>query len=180
MGGAQRRTARLSLHRWGPEDRAAYAEATADPETMATYEHPWTRQESDARVDEFEACFEARGYGTWAVSEFGGGFVGAVGLGPVGPELPCGPTVEIGWLLPRRCWGRGFATEAARDCLDQAFGELGLDEVVAFTAAVNARSQAVMARLGMVRDPGGDFVHPRVTAGHRLAPHVLYRARPDR
>jgi ribosomal-protein-alanine N-acetyltransferase len=40
----------------------------------------------------------------------------------------------------------------------------------------NARSRAVMARLGMTHDPADDFDHPRL-AGHRLERHVLYRLR---
>jgi RimJ/RimL family protein N-acetyltransferase len=49
---------------------------------------------------------------------------------------------------------------------------------VAFTAVVNLRSQAVMARLGMRRDPGADFDHPNVAEGSPLRRHVLYRATP--
>lgn len=37
------------------------------------------------------------------------------------------------------------------------------------------RSRSVMERLGMSRDPSGDFDHPRVPEGNRLRPHVLYR-----
>ncbi len=40
---------------------------------------------------------------------------------------------------------------------------LGLDEIVAFTAAGNARSLAVMRRLGMRNDPKDDFDHPTST-----------------
>jgi ribosomal-protein-alanine N-acetyltransferase len=43
------------------------------------------------------------------------------------------------------------------------------------TAAINLRSQRVMERLGMRRDPRDDFDHPRVPVGHRVRPHVLYR-----
>jgi ribosomal-protein-alanine N-acetyltransferase len=32
-----------------------------------------------------------------------------------------------------------------------------------------------MEKLGMTRDPGEDFDHPDVPAGHELARHVLYR-----
>jgi RimJ/RimL family protein N-acetyltransferase len=39
----------------------------------------------------------------------------------------------------------------------------------------NVRSQAVMDRLGMTRDPDGDFDHPNVPVGHPLRPHWLYR-----
>lgn len=49
--------------------------------------------------------------------------------------------------------------------------------VVAFTAVANARSGAVMARIGMRHDPAGDFDHPRLPEGHPLRRHVLYRVR---
>jgi hypothetical protein len=32
-----------------------------------------------------------------------------------------------------------------------------------------------MERIGMTRDPADDFLHPNITAGHRVQPHVLYR-----
>ena len=57
-----------------------------------------------------------------------------------------------------------------------AFERLELPEVLAIAAAINLRSRAVMERLGMTHDPGDDFDHPRVEAGHRLQRHVLYRA----
>lgn len=41
--------------------------------------------------------------------------------------------------------------------------------------ADNLRSRAVMERLGMRREPGADFDHPRVPVGHPLRAHVLYR-----
>jgi ribosomal-protein-alanine N-acetyltransferase len=68
--------------------------------------------------------------------------------------------VEIGWRLPRALWGQGYATEAARGWLDHGVATLGLAEIVAFTEPANARSLAVMRRLGMRRDPARDFSHP--------------------
>jgi len=82
--------------------------------------------------------------------------------------------VEIGWRLSRAAWGFGFATEAARTAADFAFGELGLAELVSYTAEQNARSRAVMRRLGMRHDPADDFDHPRVVESE-LRRHVLYR-----
>jgi ribosomal-protein-alanine N-acetyltransferase len=83
--------------------------------------------------------------------------------------------VEIGWRLARHAWGRGYATEAARRALQHGFEALGLEEIVSFTVPANLRSLAVMERLGMRRDPAGDFEHPRLPEGHRLRRHVLYR-----
>jgi len=46
---------------------------------------------------------------------------------------------------------------------------------VSYTTTLNTRSQAVMDRLGMVRDRDGDFDHPALPAGSPLRRHVLYR-----
>src|SRR5947208_11605474 len=85
------------------------------------------------------------------------------------------PCVEIGWRLAFDHWGRGYATEAARLVVAHGFGPLGLAAVVSFTAVANRRSQAVMERLGMRRDPAEDFDHPGLPDGHPLRRHVLYR-----
>lgn len=85
------------------------------------------------------------------------------------------PAVEIGWRLSRAAWGHGYATEAAAAALDDPFDWAGLRQVVSYTAASNGRSQAVMRRLGMTRDPADDFEHPDLPAGHRLRRHVVYR-----
>ena len=97
-----------------------------------------------------------------------------VGLHRVPPELPCAPAVEVGWRLHPDHWGQGYATEAARASLDAGFAA-GVDEIVAFTTTSNTRSQAVMERIGMVRDPAGDFDHPSLPEGSPLRRHVLYR-----
>jgi ribosomal-protein-alanine N-acetyltransferase len=65
--------------------------------------------------------------------------------------------------------------EGARACLAAAFGDLGLAEVVSMTTLDNERSQRVMKKLGMHRDPSDDFDHPKLPEGHPLRRHVLYR-----
>ena len=83
------------------------------------------------------------------------------------------------WRLKRPSWGHGYATEGAGECLRFAFESLRLSEVVSFTVPANARSRAVMERLGMRHDAAGDFDHPRLPAGHPLRHHVLYRLTRD-
>ena len=102
-------------------------------------------------------------------------FVGVIALAVPNFEAHFTPCVEVGWRLARDYWGRGYATEGARECLRFGFRELGLDEIVSLTAVPNARSQAVMRRLGMTRDPADDFDHPKLPEGHPLQRHVLYR-----
>jgi RimJ/RimL family protein N-acetyltransferase len=175
---ADLRTERLLLRRWRPADREPFALLNADLEVVQWLSGPLSRAESDAFVDRIEAGFEERGWGLWAVEERSSErFLGYTGLAPVGFESHFTPAVEIGWRLAREAWGHGFATEAARAAMAHAFDTLALGEVVSFTVPGNARSRAVMERLGMLRDAADDFDHPLLPAGDPLRRHVLYRAR---
>jgi len=169
-------TDRLILRAWRDEDRAAFAALNADPEVMRHFPKPLTREESDDLADRVSAAMAERGWGWYAVEvRDGEPFVGFVGLNVPSYEIPCGPCVEVGWRLARTAWGRGYASEAARAAVGFAFDRLGLEEIVSFTAVGNARSRAVMERLGMTLDPADDFDHPLLDAGHPLRRHVLYR-----
>jgi RimJ/RimL family protein N-acetyltransferase len=125
----------------------------------------------------YRAEMDAEGWGLWAVEVTGGpSFIGMVGLHRVNPSIPCAPAVEIGWRLSPEHWGHGYASEGAAAALHYGFTEGGLPQIVAFTTTLNTRSQAVMARIGMVRDLGGDFDHPSLPEGSPLRRHVLFRA----
>jgi ribosomal-protein-alanine N-acetyltransferase len=170
------RTARLILRRWRDSDRAPCAEMTSDPEVMRFFPVTRDRARSDAWIDRVEAHFERTGFGIWAVEAPGvAPFIGLVGLSEVPAEIPCAPAVEAAWTLHAPFWRHGYAAEAAAAAMQDGFERVGLAEIVAFTAALNTPSQAVMRALGMVRDVAGDFDHPRVPEGHELRPHVLFR-----
>lgn len=174
VGVPEIRTERLLLRGWRPQDREPFAALNADPEVMARLPTTLTRPESDALVDVIEAEFEECGYGLWAVEVPGEApFAGFVGLHRATFEADFTPAVEIGWRLARPFWGRGYATEAAREVLRFAFDVAGLDEVVSFTSVGHARSRAVMERVGLQRSV--EFDHPNLPEGHRLRGHVLYR-----
>ena len=169
------RTERLLLRRWRPEDRAPFAALNADPEVMRHFPAPLTRRESDALADRIEESIERDGWGLWALEERAtNGFLGFTGLAEPAFDAHFMPAVEIGWRLARPTWGHGFASEAARAAAAFAFTQLGLDEIVSMAVAGNARSRAVMRRLGMRREPADDFDHPLVREPH-LRRHVLYR-----
>lgn len=78
-----------------------------------------------------------------------------------------------------RHWGIGYATEAAKAVLNHAFTRLGIAEIVSFTVPKNARSRAVMEKIGMKRDWDGDFDFPKLPPDHPLSRHVLYRISKD-
>src|SRR5947207_15044024 len=171
-------TVRLKLRQWCASDRRPFASVTSDPVLRQGLPRCLTRAESDEFAQRVRSELAQRGWGLWAVEvREQGQFIGFVGLSEPSFEAHFTPSTEIGWRLARSSWGRGYATEAARACRDFAFRNLGLSEVVAFTVPANARSRAVMERLGMRHDAAGDFDHPRLPAGHALQRHVLYRLR---
>ncbi|MGE3649178.1 MAG: GNAT family N-acetyltransferase [Reyranellaceae bacterium] len=159
----QLETSRLRLRVWRPTDGDAFAALNSDPEVMADEGGPIDRASSDAKLVRYAAAFERHGIGRWLVEDRDGGFLGYAGVMPSPPSHPLGEHVESGWRLLRTAWGRGYATEAARAALDDALGRAGLPEVLAYTAADNLRSRAVMERLGLRRDPARDFTadYPR-------------------
>ncbi len=176
-------TERLILRRWRSEDLDPYAAMMVDPEVADWLSGVQTRENAEDAIARMEAQRAGLGYAGLAVERReDGAFLGAVGLSPLGedhgPSLRAG-TVEIGWRLARAFWRFGYATEAARAVLEDGFERLGLPEIVAFTAASNTRSRAVMQRLGFTRQAWRDFDHPNLAPDHPLRPHVVYAISKD-
>jgi RimJ/RimL family protein N-acetyltransferase len=171
------RTDRLTLRSWQESDIAPWAEMNADPEVREYLGDVLTREQSAASAARFQAQLDERGFGFWAVEVLGTGeFIGFTGLDQVDEGMPF-TGIEVGWRLARPAWGHGYATEAARASLAFGFQVLALPEILAVTTAGNLRSQAVMQRIGMTRDPAGDFDDPAEPEGP-LRRNVLYRIRP--
>lgn len=168
-------TERLRLRQWRTKDREPFAALSADSRVMEFFPAPLDRVGSDAMADRCEGLIAERGWGFWATEiKRSGEFIGFVGLHVPISELPFSPCVEVGWRLAHAHWGRGFATEAAKGALRVGFEELGLSEIVSFTAVINTRSRNVMKRLGMVEETA-TFEHPAIPVGSRLREHCLYR-----
>ncbi|MEU9031911.1 GNAT family N-acetyltransferase [Streptomyces sp. NPDC048383] len=168
------RTDRLLLRRWRESDVEPWAAMNADPEVREHLGELLTRVQSAAEVALMQTEFDGRGFGWWALeSRETGEFLGRAGLDEVGEDMPFAG-VDVGWRLARSTWGHGYATEAALACLAFGFESLGLPEAVASTTVNNLRSQAVMRRIGMIRDPADDFEDPSVPEGP-LRHCVLYR-----
>ena len=169
-------TPRLILRPWRDEDGESFAAMFEDPAVMEFLMPAKDRAAIDAIVARIRSHFDQHGYGWWAAElRSTGAFIGFVGLSHIPFEADFTPAVEVGWRLASAYWGQGYATEGARASLEAAFTRLGLAEIVSITVPANARSVRVMERIGMTRDPAGDFDHPRLPEGHPLRRHVLYR-----
>jgi RimJ/RimL family protein N-acetyltransferase len=83
-----------------------------------------------------------RGYGAWAVAEKESGSV----IGRVGFWHPAGcHDIELGWVIRRSHWRRGFATEAAAAALVWGWDNIPVDRIVSMIQPDNAASLRVAA-----------------------------------
>ncbi len=170
-------TERLIIRNYRDEDRAVFAAIAGNPAARIHHLSLVTPAESDAFIDKQTATINEFGYGFAAVEcKADGDIIGDVGIRRVPDHYPFSDDFdfEIGWQLDPRYFGNGYASEAARGWLDHGFGPLGIDEIVAYTAALNTPSIKVMERIGMTRDPSRDYDHRNVPAGHPLRPQIVY------
>jgi RimJ/RimL family protein N-acetyltransferase len=125
-----------------------YAEMCADPDVMRYIGdgHTLTRGETWRHMALILGHWQLRGFGLWAVEERStGAFAGRVGC-----WQPEGwPGLEVGWALLRRCWHRGYATEAGLAALQYAFHQLDQAHMISLIDPDNGPSIAVALRLGM-------------------------------
>ena len=169
-------TDRLRLREWTDNDRQSFADMSADPEVMQ-FMMPLQRGKAFGPwIDDQISHLQENGFCFFAVErKEDEAFVGTVGLRRVGYDAFFTPAVEIGWRIARPFWGRGYAPEAAKACLQFGFDVLKLPEILAITVPANVKSRRVMVKLGMKYDPKEDFDHPSVPEGHPFRRHVLYR-----
>ena len=173
-------TERLILRPWKDEDLQCFAEMNADPRVREFFPSVLTRAQRDAEIRHIQSACERDGFTFFAAELIATGeFVGFIGMVTMTFAVPslAQPAVEIGWRLAHKHWGKGLATEGAREMLRYGFETVRLKEIVAITVPTNVRSRHVMEKIGMKHVPELDFDHPRIPVGHSLRKHVLYRVK---
>ncbi|AVA22051.1 GNAT family N-acetyltransferase [Rhizobium sp. LEGMi198b] len=172
-------TDRLIIRNWREADRELAYEINSDEAVMEFFPFRRNREEANAFFERVQSMIAETGLGFYALelkaSGEALGFCGLAQTNHLEPFVPAG-TVEIGWRLAARYWGKGFVSEAARALLAHGFETLDFDQIVSFAVHNNIRSTSVMERIGMHRVEGGDFDHPGVPDTYpHLQRHVLYR-----
>lgn len=158
-------TPRLRLRELEPEDLDLVAAMVGDPEVMRFYPKVLDREGAKGWLDRQIARYANDGYGLWLVESKGSGEpIGQAGL--TVQLVEGSPEREIGWMLHRRFWGNGFATEAAAAVRDLAFTTWDLPYVGSLIRPENTPSQAVARRIGM---------RPTREVEFHGFPHVVWR-----
>lgn len=167
-------TERLIIRHYKEDDFAAFLDMNSNEEVMRYFPKCLDEQGSrefftkiNTRIKESGKCF-------WAIElKENNEFIGFVGLSEPNFEEEFIPCTEIGWRLRRKYWGRGYATEGAKACLEVGWKYYNLDEILAFAVKENIPSLNVMKKIGMhyVKN----FMHPQLNESPEIQECVLYK-----
>ncbi len=169
-------TERLIIRHYKEEDFRAFAEMNADAEVMRNFPNTLNEDESRAmferlniRIDETGKCF-------WAAElKENNEYIGFIGLSEPNYEADFMPCTEIGWRLRSKYWGKGYATEGAKACLQVGWDQFDLEEILCIAVTANLASIRVMKKLGMTYVK--NFIHPSLKQWPEMEECVLYRIR---
>ena len=141
-------TPRLLLRRFTVEDAALILQLNSDPDVLKYLHEPILTDETHAReiISNIILPQYENNLGRWAMHlKDGQAFIGWCGL-KYRSDLE---EIDLGYRLMKNAWGKGLATEAARQTLAYGFDELKLDLVTARAHIENIASQKVLEKIGM-------------------------------
>jgi RimJ/RimL family protein N-acetyltransferase len=141
-------TERLIIRRFYGKDTDALWKIIRKPEVMYAWESGFKKSEVRKWLNRQLTRYHKDGYGYFAVTlKDSGKLIGQAGL--MNLNLNGETVVEIGYIFDNTAWGQGYAIEAARACVDLAFGQFGLDRLYATVRPENAASVRLVEKLGM-------------------------------
>lgn len=106
------------------------------------------------RVDEFLSYYDKKGLPTFTVFELDTGeFVGRAGFAEYQKEK-----TQVGYVLHKKFWGMGYATELLETLLDWANSHIDADYIYAFAMTEHLASFRVMEKCRMVYQEDSIFM----------------------
>jgi ribosomal-protein-alanine N-acetyltransferase len=162
------RTDRLVLRPIRADDLDAFAAIYADP-AVVRFISDGTTASRDETAEWLERTMLRNDLDGWDMRSVVRAADGAV-LGRCGiavREIDGRVEREVGYLLGREHWGRGYATEAAAAMRDRALDALGLRRLIALIQHANDASKRVAAKVGLTYERDVEF-HDRPVELHAL------------
>jgi [ribosomal protein S5]-alanine N-acetyltransferase len=167
-------TPRLLLRRWNLDDVDEAAKIYGKPEVMDRNipGGTWTHEQTLRIITRMRELDQEMGFGFYPVIlKETGSIIGHCGLGP----LEKSGEIEVAYILDSTHWGKGYASEAARAAVTHGLRRANLERIVAVAFPHNARSFAVMRRIGMTlvgpaEHFGSTLIKYEILSGKRVAP----------
>lgn len=143
-----RRTERLQIREFTAEDEASLVALYTDRRvTRHLLYGPGDADGAREHLARILRRQRLRRRDTWELAVELAGTGGLVGAGDL--VMHSAEEAEIGYLVAHAHWGHGYATELAAGLLEAAFTDLGAQRVIATVEIANARSIAVLDKLGL-------------------------------
>ena len=164
---------RLGFRTWEESDTEGLFSLVSNPEVMRYFPSPQNKQYAIDFITRMNIQYTEFGYCYFAVDELESqNFTGFIGLSNQTYKADFNPSVDIGWRLLLEFWGKGFATEGAKRCLQYANEELNLAQIVSVAPVINQPSISVMEKTGMIKVK--EFEHSLLAGSPELEKCVLY------
>lgn len=165
---------RLGFRKLIQKDKSNIIDMNSNSQVMKYFESVYSKQQSINYFNRLINYFKEHGYGMYAIElKESNEFIGIVGFNTANFDAYFTPCIEIGWKLKGDYFNNGYGTESARACLEYGFSEFNFQEVYSFTSLLNIPSINIMKKLNMKQL--GYFCHPKVTEGHDLRKHIIYK-----
>lgn len=159
-------TERLTLRELCHDDLAFVTELLGDAEVTRFHASPYTPEEASAWLERQLDLYQDGKHGMWLVlNRKSGKPVGLVGLVP--QTVDGVSETELVYLIHRKHWRHGYATEAAFAVRSLARDRYGYSRVISIIDPDNLPSQGVARRLGM---------QPKRTLTWNGVQHTLFAA----
>ena len=151
---------RLGFRNWKKTDLDEFAKINENPKVMEYFPKTLTLNETENFIERTMKNFNEKGYNYFATEILETGeFIGFIGMGYETYDNEFYPATNIGWRLKESAWGKGYATEGAKKCIDYAFTELNIEKIIASCIPSNVNSERIMQKIGMTKK--GEFIEPR-------------------
>jgi RimJ/RimL family protein N-acetyltransferase len=149
------------------------AEINSNPNVMEFFPSIPNFKQTEAFIERMQKQFSDHEFCYFAVDTLANNeFIGFIGISHQTFQSNYTPSIDIGWRLSQAAWGKGFATEGAKRCLEFAFNTIGLKKIIAICPVINDKSERVMKKLGMTKK--ANFNHPLLTEYEHLEKCVVY------
>jgi len=164
---------RLGFRNWTEKDTPKMIIINSDSKVMGFFPSLQNKEQTEQFIDRMKSQFLKNGFCYFAVDKLENfEFIGFIGISEQNFEADFTPCIDIGWRLSQKEWGKGYATEGAKKCLDFAFNDIGIKTVKSICPVINVKSERVMEKIGMKKKK--IFNHPLLKKYPKLESCVLY------
>jgi len=165
-------TENLQLRNYAAEDLDELFAILSDPVTMSFWPSPLTRDEAAAWIARSIESFQEHGFGRYALTlKHDKKIIGDCGILRV--EKAGEMVNDLGYIIHHPYWRKGYAAEAARAVIDDAFSRLDIDVIHANMPHDHVSSRKTAERIGMKRV--GEFTNEK-NRGVRTLLYAIDRA----